>query len=61
MNEEDAQTAALQEYFDNYAPASSEASFRAGWQAVAEALIGASGGGFEVCYVAVEQFEDAGG
>lgn len=30
-------------------------------QAIAEHLIGAAGGGFEVCYVAVEQFEDAGG
>ncbi len=30
-------------------------------QAVAEALIGAAGGGFEVVYAAVEQFEDAGG
>lgn len=30
-------------------------------QAIADHLIGASGGGFEVVYVAVEQFEDAGG
>ncbi len=30
-------------------------------RAVAEAMIGASGGGFEVCYVYVERFEDAGG
>lgn len=30
-------------------------------RAIAAHLIGASGGGFEVVYVAVEQFEDAGG
>ena len=33
MNEEDAQTAALQEYFDSNAPAGYGASFRAGWSA----------------------------
>lgn len=30
-------------------------------KAIADHLIGANGGGFEVVYVAVEQFEDAGG
>jgi hypothetical protein len=33
MNEEDAQTAALQEYFDSNTPAGYGASFRAGWEA----------------------------
>lgn len=33
MNEEDAQTAALQEYFDSDTPAGYGASFRAGWAA----------------------------
>jgi hypothetical protein len=33
MNEDDAQTAALQEYFDSNTPAGYGASFRAGWQA----------------------------
>lgn len=33
MNEEDAQTAALQEYFDSNTPAGYGASFRAGWTA----------------------------
>ena len=33
MNDEDAQTAALQEYFDSNKPAGYGASFRAGWNA----------------------------
>jgi hypothetical protein len=33
MNEEDAQTAALQEYFDGNTPAGYGAAFRAGWDA----------------------------
>lgn len=52
MTEEDAQTAALQEYFDSSTPAGYGASFRAGWNAGRVYAVG-------ICTYDREQSRDA--